>query len=461
MLSYRAIVAEALADGKVNWETLKEALGECLEVDAAHSSAEAEHFTRIHGYRRRKMRILIPTIGSRGDVQPFIALAQGLIQAGHSVTLASHPVMKALVTFYGVPFAPMGPDIDLAEEMAAIRQQSRNTAVGLIQAMRFGFKMLERSHQDMMALCRDADLVVVPTAVAAGRNEAELSHLPYLSVNLMPWSIPWDDPARPFIKKVVYRALDGLIHLITTQPLNRIRRQQGLPPVGKEGFTSPRLDLVPISPTVYAPNPLWESQHRVVGYWFAETPAGWEPPADLLAFLEKGRPPILVSLGAMSLGKGDALESAKLFVDAIQQVGMRAIIQGWEAGIKQMALPPPLYAAGSLPYDWLLPRCAGVVHHGGYGTTGASFRAGLPALVIPHIADQFYWGQRVHELGTGPQLIPRAKLDQQRLTVALDELVRNESLHTAAALLGETIRAETGVENAVRLIEEIFARTKT
>jgi len=409
------------------------------------------------GQQGTRMKILMTTIGSRGDVQPFIALAQGLAHAGHSVTLATHPVMRALVTSHGVPFAPMGPDIALAEEVAAIRQQARNTTIGLIQGMRFGFKMLEQSHQDIMALCRDADLVVVPTAVAAGKNEAELSHLPYLSVNLMPWAIPWDDPARPFLKKVVYRALDGLIHLITTQPLNRIRKRQGLPPVGKEGFTSPRLDLVPVSPAVYAPNPLWEPQHRVVGYWFAEKPAEWEPPADLLAFLEKDNPPILVSLGAMSLGKGDALESAKLFVDAIQQAGMRAIIQGWEAGIKQMTLPPTFYAAGSLPYDWLLPRCAGVVHHGGYGTIGASFRAGLPALVIPHIADQFYWGQRVHKLGVGPRPIPRTKLDQKKLVESLDELIRNESLHAAAALLGETIRAEAGVENAVRLIEETFA----
>ena len=402
------------------------------------------------------MKILIPTIGSRGDVQPFIALAQGLMRAGHSVTLASHPLMKALVTSYGVTFAPIGPDIDLAQEVASIRHQARNTAIGLIQGMRFGFKMLEHSHQDILTLCRDVDLVVVPTAVAAGKNEAELSHLPYLSVTLMPWAIPWDAPNRPLLKKMAYRAIDGLVHLITTQPLNRIRRRQGLTPVGKEGFTSTRLNLIPISPAVFAPNPLWEPQHRVVGYWFTKTPTRWEPPADLLAFLEKGDPPILVSLGAMSLGEGDALESASLFVNAIQRADVRAIIQGWEVGIRQLMLPPTIYATGSLPHDWLLPRCAGVVHHGGYGTTSAGFRAGIPALVIPHIADQFYWGQRVYELGTGPQSIPRTKLDAERLAASLDELVRNEKLHTTASHLGERIRSETGVENAVQLIEEKF-----
>ncbi|MGW8145173.1 MAG: glycosyltransferase, partial [Anaerolineales bacterium] len=118
------------------------------------------------------MRIVIPTIGSRGDVQPFIALSQGLMRAGHAVILATHPMMKPLVEYHGVPFAAIGPDIDLAREVAAIRHHSRNVAVGLIRGMRFGFEMLERSHEEILALCKDADVVVVPTAVAAGKNEA-------------------------------------------------------------------------------------------------------------------------------------------------------------------------------------------------------------------------------------------------------------------------------------------------
>ncbi|MEA3440698.1 MAG: glycosyltransferase [Chloroflexota bacterium] len=403
------------------------------------------------------MKIVIPTIGSRGDVQPFIALSQGLIQAGHSITLASHPVMKTLVESHGVTFAPIGPDINLAEEVAAIRHHARNTAIGLIRGMRFGFDMLERSHDDILAQCQKVDLVVVPTAIAAGKNEAELLNLPYLSVTLMPWAIPWNDPDRPIFKRIVYSAIDGLVRLITTRPLNRIRKRQGLPPVGKEGFSSTLLNLVPVSPAVYAPNPLWEPRHQIVGYWFAEAPDEWKPPADLLSFLESGDPPVLISLGAMSLGDGDALESANLFVDAIQQADVRAIIQGWEAGIKQLTLSPNIYATGSLPHSWLLPRCAGVVHHGGFGTTAAGLRAGKPALVIPHIVDQFYWGQQVHDMGAGPQPIRRAKLDTNELVASLDDLVRNEKLHATASILGEKIRSENGIENAVRLINETFA----
>jgi sterol 3beta-glucosyltransferase len=126
--------------------------------------------------------------------------------------------------------------------------------------------------------------------------------------------------------------------------------------------------------------------------------------------------------------------------------------------MKQLTLPPSIYAAGSLPHSWLMPRCAGVVHHGGYGTTAAGLRAGIPALVIPHIADQFYWGQQVHQLGVGLPFIPRPKLNREKLTAGLIELAHNDHLRAAATALGVKIRAENGVDDAVRLIEEMFGK---
>jgi UDP:flavonoid glycosyltransferase YjiC (YdhE family) len=241
--------------------------------------------------------------------------------------------MKTLVESHGVQFAPIGPDIDLGQEVAAIRLRSRNVAVGLVRGMRFGLEMVEQAHDDILELCRKVDVLVISAQSAAGKNEADLLNLPYLSVTLMPWAIPWTDPERPFFRRVAYGLIDGLVSLITTQPLNRMRKRQGLPPVGPEGFTSPRLNLVPVSPAVFEPNPLWEERHKITGYWFAEPPGGWQPPADLITFLENGDPPLLISLGAMSLGEEDALESASLFVEAVQQAGVRAIIQGWESGI--------------------------------------------------------------------------------------------------------------------------------
>jgi UDP:flavonoid glycosyltransferase YjiC (YdhE family) len=135
---------------------------------------------------------------------------------------------------------------------------------------------------------------------------------------------------------------------------------------------------------------------------------------------------------------------------------VRAIIRGWEAAIQAIELPASIFAAGDVPYTWLMPYCAGVVHHGGYGTTAAGLRAGIPALNIPHIADQFYWGQRVFELGVGPQPIRRTNLEPKGLAAALVELVQSIKLREAAARLGEQIQSEKGVEGAVKLIEATF-----
>ena len=294
------------------------------------------------------MRILIPTIGSRGDVQPFIALAQGLTRAGHTVTLASHPMMKPLVESHGVAFQPIGPDINLAQEVAEIQQGSRSPVAGLIRGMRFSFDMLERSHTDIFALCDHADVMILSAQSAAGKNEADLRGLRYLSVTLMPWGIPWDDPQRSWLKRTAYGLIDGLVHLITTRPLNRIRQKQGLSPVGEEGFTSLRLNLIPVSPAVYEPNPHWEPRHKVVGYWFAEEPA-WEPPADLLSFLQSDDPVLVVTLGSMSLGDHQPEKTVGLFVEAIKKAGVRAIIQGWDDVARQLSLPPIFIAPGPYP----------------------------------------------------------------------------------------------------------------
>jgi sterol 3beta-glucosyltransferase len=136
---------------------------------------------------------------------------------------------------------------------------------------------------------------------------------------------------------------------------------------------------------------------------------------------------------------------------------VRAIIQGWEESVSQLSLPPAVHAAGPLPHSWLLPGCAAVADHGGFGATAAGLRAGIPALVVPHIADQFCWAKIVHELGVGPQPIRRARLSTDGLARSLDERMHNDKLRQPVSSLVEQIGAEHGIDNAVRLIEEEFS----
>lgn len=400
------------------------------------------------------MKIILPTIGTRGDVQPYIALALGLQKTGHTVTLASHPCMQGLVESYGVVFAPMGPNIDIGHEADLIRANAPHWMVGFMRVMRFSFKMLEDSYESLLEICRGADLIVVSHS-AAGRMEADALGLPTVSVTLMPEAIPAKDPQDPFLKRTVMGLAGAGMGLVMTRPINKIRKRVGLPPMGPTGITSETLNLIPLSPHISPPNPLWEERHRMTGYWFAPAPERWNPPKDLTSFLERGDPPIVVSLGAMALSGEDSLEAAQITIAAIEETGLRVIIQGWDEAIKQLDLPPNVYHAGSVPHDWLLPRACGLVHHGGFGTTAAGFRAGIPMLVIPHIIDQFIWGNKVAQLGVGPQPIPRTKLNVEDMAAALHEM-QTDAMRKNAAALGASIRKEPdGVTEAVGMIESL------
>ena len=401
------------------------------------------------------MKILIPTIGTRGDVQPYLALSLGLIKAGYSVTLTTHPCMRSLVESYDIPFVPMGPDIDIAQETAIIRAKSPHWMIGFMRVMKFSFRMLELSHQDLLTACKGVDLIIVSHS-AAGSIEADKLGIPTVSVTLMPQAIPVNDPQEPVMKKMIMKIAGAGMGLMMTRPVNQIRKRVGVPAMGPTGITSPRLNLIPISPNISPPNPLWEARHRVTGYWYAPTPQEWSPPQALTEFLNAGEPPIVVSLGAMALSGEDSMQAASITLQAVKNSGVRAIIQGWDEPMKNLQLPDSVFHAGSIPHDWLLERASGIVHHGGFGSTAAGFKAGIPALVIPHIIDQFIWGNKIAELGVGPKPIGRDKLTVKSMTEALQQM-QNSEMRTKAAQLGEAIRSEPdGVSVAVALIKDLI-----
>ncbi len=399
------------------------------------------------------MKFILPTIGSRGDVQPYIALASALQEAEHEAIVATHPCMRTLVESYQVNFAPIGPDIDIGMEAAASQERFPNFITGMIRVMRFSFDVLEKAHEDTIALCEGVDAVIVSHS-AAGSIEADKLRLPKISVTLHPQAITAFDPSDPLFKRIVGSLAGWGMSYFMSRPLDRIRRRLGVPPMGPEGITSRLLNLIPVSPHVIEPDPRWESRHRMTGYWFSGPAADWSPPQELATFLEDGEPPVVINLGAMALDGRGMQETALLTIEALRQAGLRAIIQGWDAVLSGQKLPDQILHAGSLPHTYLLPKAAGFVHHGGFGSTAAAFQAGVPTVVIPHIIDQYIWGQKVFELGVGPKPIPRKKLTASGLASALNQVVKEQEMRNNAAQLGKTIRSETGLENAVRLIHQ-------
>jgi UDP:flavonoid glycosyltransferase YjiC (YdhE family) len=191
----------------------------------------------------------------------------------------------------------------------------------------------------------------------------------------------------------------------------------------------------------------------VTGYWFLDPAADWTPPSALVEFLATGPPPVYVGFGSM--GNQSPEETADLVVQALLQAGQRGIIlSGW-SGLRTAEKPDSVFMLDSAPFSWLFPRVAAVVHHGGAGTMAAGLRAGVPSIVVPFFGDQPYWGQRVVELGVGPQPIPRRRLTAERLAKAIQQAVSDQPMRQRATELGARIRAEDGVGRAVAIVEQI------
>jgi sterol 3beta-glucosyltransferase len=397
------------------------------------------------------MKIIVATIGSRGDVQPYINLCQGLLASGNEVKLASNPTLRQLAEVHGIPFLPVGRPVDMGIEGARLLEKSfDNMWIGLIRVMQLGARLVEEAYPDVLAACKDADLIVT-SDTGSGVAEAEKLGKPWVSVTLQPARLPVVNDRPPNL-------ISRLLGKLFIAPTNRFRKRVGAPLVKDiSSMLSQRMILLPVSPTIAPADPKWAAQVRQTGYWFARPVAGWKPEQELVDFLQAGKTPIAVSLGVMSTSGRKAGESARIMLDALRIAEVRAVLQGWDADLlKSLGAPSTVYPAGSIPHGWLFDQVIAVVHHGGFGTTAAGLRSGVPSIVIPHIIDQYYWGQRVFELGVGPKYVSRGKLDAEMLAERIRQAVNDKGMRMKAAQLGFAIRGEPdGVGEAVNILEGI------
>ena len=408
------------------------------------------------------MRIIVPALGSRGDVQPYVNLCQGLLKAGHSAVLASLPCAKGLVESHDVEFAAVGPDVDLGAMAARVWDQSSSIWwLGFLRVMQLGAKLVEQVYPDLLELCRGADLVVV-TDTSAGAAEADKLGIPWVSVTLQPLRVPKEKEPIKSLRARFNDVVWFFLGRMLIAPINNFRKRVGAPLVKgivSSGIMSDRLLLLPSSPNVVTLDPKWPPYVKMTGFWFPDLAPDFQPPADLQRFLHAGAPPIVICLGAMSMSGENAVRAADISLQAVRKAGVRAVIQGWDDILRGREMPPEIIHAGPVPHLWLLEYAAGIVHHGGAGTTATGFRSGKPALIIPHIIDQFYWSQRAEALGAGPAPIPRPKLTVENLAAGMRQIIDDPAIRDRAAEIGRKIRAEgNGVEHAVRCIEETMTK---
>ncbi|MBN1204895.1 MAG: glycosyltransferase family 1 protein [Myxococcaceae bacterium] len=396
------------------------------------------------------MKAVLTNFGTRGDIQPFLALAVELRRHGHQPLLAMPPAAAGDASRLGLDFVPVGPDLRSAQEtinhsMVAAPSVTDSTAQ-LLSLFGPLAEALPRMFEDLRAACRGAHVLISGRMQPAARMVHDLTQVPFVSVHVEhSGGTAGGSGGSPAFQEAVRATI------------NPLRTRLGLPPFSNplvEG-NSPQLVLFANSRHVRQAPADWPSHYHLTGYFFLEDEA-WAPPADLAAFLEAGAPPVVLTFGSMPSEEPEAL--AALLLESCERAGRRALLQQGPASLAHLPRADSVWLAGALPHSWLFPRAACVVHHGGAGTTASAFRAGVPQVIIPHAYDQFVWADLAWQLGCAAPPLPRAQLSAARLTEALSTALGTPQARQNAAHLGEKVRAEQGVVRARQLIESLVER---
>ena len=417
------------------------------------------------------MKVTIIAPGSRGDVQPYVALGKGLKDAGHAVGILASQDFRKMVTDYGLDFFDLGGSMQtVAQSMQRLLEQGN--FLKILSSMGGAAKQLaNQAALSGLAACQDSDLIIGGLGgLFVGFALSEKLGIPFIQAYYFPFTptlefpnamVPLPQTRLPaWANRFSHRVAQQMIWQNYRAADNQARRQvlEMAPAPFWGPFASLRRQkktiLYGYSRHVLPPPGDWGDFIHVTGYWFLDPPAGWEPPIDLVNFLNSGTPPVYIGFGSMVNSKPG--ETTDLVLHALARTGQRGVLSAGWGGLKEEALPENVFMIGSIPFGWLFPQMAAVVHHGGAGTTSMGLWAGVPAIVTPFMGDQPFWGQRIFELGVGPRPIPLRRLSVDRLAESIRCAVSDTVMREKAARLGECIRAENGVTRAVAVIEQVI-----
>ena len=422
--------------------------------------------------------ITLLTIGSRGDVQPFIALGRALQQEGVQVRLATHARFESLARLHHLDFAPIHSDplaILNSDAGQAWINSGKNPFSLISNMIKLGRPVFEQLIDDATAACQNTDLIVYTVFGSVAYHLAEKQGIPSVMANLQPifgrradfpasgaptWPADWP-LLGPLYNRFTYRLVEQVFWQPFRPLVQRWRRDSlSLPPTP---FFGPYRDLwEQQAPFLYAyseavvpaaPNaPAW---YHTTGYWQLPPSENWEPPAELLRFLEdSNKPPIYLGFGSMADQEPQKL--LDMIAQALAETGERAVVlRGW-AELGAGDVPDSIHLVSSVPHSWLFQQVRAVVHHGGAGTTASGLTAGKPSLVVPFFADQHFWGDRVYRLGAGPRPVPRNRLTATKLAQAIHEMTHNQTMIETAGQLGEQLRQKNGAKRAAQILTQML-----
>ncbi|KAF4556437.1 Sterol 3-beta-glucosyltransferase-like protein 5 [Elsinoe fawcettii] len=436
------------------------------------------------------LNVVIQVVGSRGDVQPFVALGKVLKGYGHRVRLATHPNFKAFVEENGLEFFNIGGD---PSTLMAFMVKNPSLMPGFRSVISGDIKQRRRDVSEYIQGCwrscyqagdgmdpnaaKDdskkpttkpfvADCIIANPPSFAHIHCAERLGVPLHIMFTMPYSptqafphplanIQSSDADQQLTNYLSYSMVEFLSWQGLGDIINRFRAKcLGLDPVSLT-WAPGMLQRLKV-PHTYCWSPAlipkpndWGHHIDISGFFFLDAP-NYTPPSDLQAFLDAGSPPVYIGFGSIVLADPDAM--TQLIFDAVKKTGRRALVaKGWGGmGSDRLDVPNGVFMLGKdVPHDWLFKKVSCVVHHGGAGTTAAGIAAGRPTVVVPFFGDQPFWGAMVAKAGAGPDPIPHKQLTVDRLADAINFCLTPESL-SAAKDLASKVAEEKGTNVGAR-----------
>jgi sterol 3beta-glucosyltransferase len=414
-------------------------------------------------------RIFVATSGSRGDVEPFIALSKALQIAGYDVLLSAPPDYASWIISHGVAHHPAGEPMMV--NMAAFAEAIETNKFMQAMARAGKEERLRALFKNIAEASRDADLLIYSPMLTILSFIAEARGTPAICVQLAP-AFPTRDFAVPFqtrfsygrpFNRLSHHALNFMLFSMFRPLWNDVRKSlPGLKPLGRchdmhtiNGKPVPLLFAV--SETLVPRPHDWPEHAIMTGNFFLDDGGEWQLPADLAAFLEAGPPPIYIGFGSMPLGRTKT--KAGILLEALRLSGQRAVIaRGWGGWGEEFgsSLGANLHIIDAAPHRRLFPLMAGLVHHGGAGSTAAGILAGRPALVTPLMMDQFFFANLIARHGAGPQPLPVKEWRAEVLAERLVELTRAPHYARRARELAEHMSQQDGQARAVQFVRNLI-----
>ena len=411
----------------------------------------------------RKLRIVLSTWGSTGDIQPFLALSKRLSEEGHQVRVCTSEIYRNRFIERGVDFYAVGAPFDfshLNQVMDVIVQIKNPLKSAILIATEGILYKADQWYEDCLKGMKGYDLAICHSADVPGQEAAIRNNLPWITVSYCPGFIKtrYEAPSPipnlgTAFNTLFWNAAEQLIRKQVDPPFNSFITSIGGEErdcIGLKGMYSPELNLLAASPSISKPSPDLPSEHKFTGAWFLEE-ADYKVPPAVQEFLDQGPPPVIISFG--SVGGTKNVETTNILVEAVQRAGQRAIIQSGWGNLGMDSPPENICIVGYIPHNFLFRQGCCVIHHGGAGTTAAACRAGVPSITVPHLADQPYWGYTLRKIGVAPKPLHRHDMTPRRLATRINQVTSSQSMTETAKVLMKKIEMEDGLTTAVKLIE--------